>query len=201
MAFKYAIALTGGIATGKSSVANIFESYGFSIVDADKIAHSVLQKHSKEIEELFGSKYIENGIVNRKALGGLIFSNRDAKLALEKLLHPLIYEEIKEQSSLLDGEKNPYLVDIPLFFETNRYPIKESIVVYIPKELQIKRLIKRDKISKELALLRVEAQLDIEEKKQKATYLIDNQGDIKALQQQCDRVKEKIIANYKKGNL
>jgi len=199
MSFEYATVLTGGIATGKSTVAKIFESYGFSIVDADKIAHSVLQNQYKKIEELFGSQYVEDGIVNRKALGGLIFSNHDAKLQLESLLHPLIFEEIERQSLLLDSKKEPYLVDIPLFFETNRYPIKESLVVYIPQELQLKRLIQRDNITQALAQQRIDSQMDIEKKRQKATYLIDNQGDMKALQQQCDRVKDKIIDNYKKG--
>ncbi|HHB94891.1 MAG TPA: dephospho-CoA kinase, partial [Campylobacterales bacterium] len=130
MAFKYAIVLTGGIATGKSSVAKIFKEFGFYIIDADKIAHKILDSNYIAIRELFGTKYIENQKVNRKELGKLIFSNSLAKQRLEELLHPLIYQEIERQSIEYDSYKKPYIIDIPLFFETNRYPIEKNIVVY-----------------------------------------------------------------------
>lgn len=197
MAFEYAVVLTGGIATGKSTVAKIFEGYGFDIIDADKIAHQMLDLHFEKIAQLFGSEYIEEGRVLRKKLGALIFSDAKAKVALETLLHPLIFSEIEKQSLDLDALKTPYLVDIPLFFETSRYPIKESIVVYVPKNLQLERLMQRDESSKEASLLRIDSQISIEEKKQKASYLIDNQEDLKSLQSHCDKVKDKIIKNYK----
>lgn len=197
MAFKYAVVLTGGIATGKSTVAKIFEEYGFEIIDADKIAHQMLDLHSDKIAHLFGAEYVEEGKVLRKKLGGLIFSNLEAKVALEELLHPLIFAEIERQSLALDGLLKPYLVDIPLFFETNRYPVKENIVVYVPKELQLERLIQRDKSTKEASLQRIDSQMSIEEKKEKASYLIDNQGDFKSLQLHCDKVKDRILENYK----
>ena len=199
MAFEYAVVLTGGIATGKSTVAKMFKEFGFEIIDADKIAHETLEKNQNKIIELFGIKYVVDGKVDRKALGTLIFANKEEKLKLENLLHPLIYQKIEENAMKLDREKKPYLVDIPLFFESSRYPIKESIVVYVPKELQLQRLMERDGSSKEEALQRINAQLPIDEKKQKATYLIDNQKDLKALQQECVRVKDKIILEYKES--
>ncbi len=192
MAFAYGVVLTGGIATGKSTVATIFKGFGFQIIDADKIAHETLEKHQDKIIELFGKEYVVDNRVDRKALGRLIFAHKEEKLRLEKLLHPLIFSEIETQSKKLDREKKPYLVDIPLFFESSRYPIKESIVVYIPKELQLQRLMERDKTTKEEALQRINAQLPIDKKKQRATYLIDNQKDLKALQQECVKVKDKI---------
>ena len=192
MAFAYAVVLTGGIATGKSTVATIFKGFGFQIIDADKIAHETLEKHQNKIIELFGKEYVVDNRVDRKALGRLIFAHKEEKLRLEKLLHPLIFSEIETQSKKLDREQKPYLVDIPLFFESSRYPIKESIVVYIPKELQLQRLMERDKTTKEEALQRINAQLPIDKKKQRATYLIDNQKDLKALQQECVKVKDKI---------
>ncbi|CAA6821767.1 MAG: Dephospho-CoA kinase (EC [uncultured Sulfurovum sp.] len=197
MAFKYAVVLTGGIATGKSTVAKIFQDYGFDIIDADKIAHNMLDLQHEEIAKLFGSEYVENQKVLRKKLGSLIFGDNKEKLRLEALLHPLIFSEIETQSLLLDEKNKPYLVDIPLFFETNRYPINKSIVVYIPQALQLERLMKRDSSLKEEAEERILSQVDIEEKKQKATYLIDNQGDMKALQLLCDKVKDSIISNHK----
>jgi dephospho-CoA kinase len=197
MAFKYAVVLTGGIATGKSTVAKIFKEFGFEIIDADKIAHEMLDLHHEDIASLFGAEYVEEEKVIRKKLGTLIFGNNAEKLRLEALLHPLIFREIERQSLELDKLKKSYLVDIPLFFETNRYPIEESIVVYVPKELQLERLMGRDESTKEEAQIRIDAQMEIEEKKQKATYLIDNQGDLKALQLFCDRVKDSIIKSHK----
>ncbi len=197
MAFEYAIVLTGGIATGKSTVAKIFKGYGFEIIDADKIAHEILDREHQEIAKLFGGEYVKNKMVLRKKLGSLIFEDDKKKLDLESFLHPLIFSEIEKQSLALDSKKEAYLVDIPLFFETKRYPIEKSIVVYVPKGLQLERLIGRDSMSKEASLLRISAQLDIEKKKQWATYLIDNQGDLNALQQLCDKVKDRIITNYK----
>jgi len=197
MAFEYAIVLTGGIATGKSTVAKIFKEYGFDIIDADKIAHEMLDLHHEDIAELFGASYVDNEKVIRKKLGALIFTDENEKKRLEALLHPLIFKEIERQSLFLDEKGEPYLVDIPLFFETKRYPIEESIVVYVPRALQLARLMKRDTSTQEEAKARIDAQLPIEKKKQEATYLIDNQADLKALQLECAKVKEKIIQNYR----
>ena len=198
MAFKHAIVLTGGIATGKSTVAKIFKAYGFEIIDADKIAHEMLDLHHEKIAELFGSEYVENKKVIRKKLGSLIFTDEKEKKRLESLLHPLIFKEIEKQSLALDENEESYLVDIPLFFETNRYPIKESIVVYVPQKIQLSRLMNRDKSNNIEAQARIDSQIHIEEKKQKATYLIDNQGDLKALQLVCDKVKYNIKNSYNK---
>jgi dephospho-CoA kinase len=196
MAFRYAIVLTGGIATGKSTVATIFSSFGFEIIDADKIAHQVLDAEAQKIKELFGAEFILNEKVNRKRLGELIFSDKGAKKRLEELLHPLIFKEIERQSIALDQKKKTYLVDIPLYFENERYKmIETTIVVYVPRALQLKRLMARDKCDESTALKRIESQLDIEEKKQQATYLIDNQGDLKALQQSCVKVRELILTH------
>jgi dephospho-CoA kinase len=195
MAFKYAIVLTGGIATGKSSVAKIFEEFGFYIIDADKIAHKILNSSYLAIRELFGAKYIKNQKVDRKALGQLIFSNSLAKKRLEELLHPLIYKEIKRVSVEQDSYKKPYIIDIPLFFETNRYPIDKSIVVYISQKKQLIRLINRDACTVQEAQQRINSQMNIEIKRLKATYLIDNSRDLKFLQEECDRVKELILTN------
>jgi len=196
MAFKNAIVLTGGIATGKSTVANIFRGYGFEIIDADKIAHQMLDLHHKKIAELFGSEYVEEEKVIRKKLGALIFADEKEKERLEALLHPLIFKEIEKQSKVLDNKEEPYLVDIPLFFETNRYPIERSIVVYIPQKMQLERLMKRDNSTQQEAQNRIDSQLDIEEKKQKATYLIENKKDLESLKKLCDKVKIKIKGDF-----
>jgi len=193
MPFKNAIVLTGSIATGKSTVATIFKGYGFEIIDADKIAHEMLDLQHQKIAELFGQKYVKNEKVMRKQLGSLIFGDAKAKMELETLLHPLIFAEIERQSSLLDEKDEIYLVDIPLFFETNRYPIEKSIVVYVPQSLQLKRLMERDGTSNIEAQRRIDSQMNIDKKREKATYLIDNQKDLNALQRECDRIKDILI--------
>lgn len=190
--FKNAIALTGGIATGKSTVCNLLKLHGFFIIDADKIAHKVLDENYQEIENMFGSKYVENKKVLRKELGKIIFSNEENKLKLEALLHPLIKEEILKEAKICEEQNKIYFIDIPLFFEKMNYPISKSIVIYTPKELQIKRLQSRDSISKEEAILKISNQMDIEEKKSKATFIIDNSKDLKYLQKEIEGFLKRI---------
>ena len=191
--FKYAIALTGGIATGKSTVASLFKLHGFLTIDADKIAHKLLDMHYKEIENLFGSQYIQDNKVLRKKLGHLIFNNQKEKEKLEKFIHPLIKNEIVKEAKVFEKQQKPYLIDIPLFFENKNYNIQKSIVVYIPKELQVQRLIKRDKCTQEEALARINNQMNIEEKKKLATYIIDNSKNLIHLQNEVERVKKELI--------
>jgi len=191
--FKNAVILTGGIATGKSTVANLFMLHGFLTIDADKIAHKLLDIHSDTIASLFGGKYVENGKVLRKELGNLIFNNVDEKKKLENFIHPLIKEEIQKEASLFESKNKPYLIDIPLFFENKNYNIGKSIVVYTPKEIQIERLQKRDKCDEATALSRINNQMDIEEKKRLAMYVIDNSKDLKYLTSEVERVKNEIL--------
>jgi len=191
--FNYAIALSGGIATGKSTVASLFMLHGFLTIDADKITHRLLDENHWKIADMFGIGYVENGKVLRKKLGFLIFNDVDEKKKLEIFLHPLIKKEIIKEALLFEEQKKPYLIDIPLFFENRNYDIINSIVVYIPKDLQIKRLIKRDKCNKNDALSRINSQMDIEDKKQLATFIIDNTKDLRSLQNEVERVKKLLL--------
>ena len=191
--FKNAIALTGGISTGKSTVCNLFKLHGFLTIDADKIAHKLLDENSHKIATMFGEQYVENGKVLRKELGKIIFSNEENKLKLEALLHPLIKEEIIKESKVFEEQNKPYFVDIPLFFEKMHYPIPKSLVIYTPKDLQIDRLMKRDKIDEAKAKLKISNQMDIEEKRKLADMVIDNSKDLKHLQNEVERIIGEII--------
>lgn len=191
--FNNAIVLTGGIATGKSTVANLFKLHGFLCIDADVITHKLLDRHSNDIAELFGKQYVEDGKVIRKELGKLVFGNENEKTKLENFIHPLIKDEIIEESKLFEANNKPYLIDIPLFFEKKNYEIDRNIVVYTPKELQVKRLSARDKSSIEDAKLRIENQMDIEEKKKLGNYIIDNSKDLGNLVAEVERVKNAIL--------
>lgn len=191
--FSHAIALTGGIATGKSTVASLFMMHGFLTIDADKIAHNILDENVSKITELFGEKYIKDNKVNRKELGNLIFNDVIQKKKLENFIHPLIKQQIIKDARIFEEQKKPYLIDIPLFFENKNYDIKNSIVVYTPKEIQISRLMARDNSSQDEALSRINNQMDIEDKKKLATYIIDNSLNLKNLQNEVERVKKELL--------
>ena len=191
--FKNAIALTGGISTGKRTVCNLFKLHGFLTIDADVIAHRLLDENSNKISSMFGEQYVQNGKVLRKELGKIIFSNEENKLKLEALLHPLIKEQIILESKIFEEQNKPYFVDIPLFFEKMSYPIPKSLVIYTPKELQIQRLMKRDNIDENEAKLKISNQMDIEEKRKLADMVIDNSQNLKHLQNEVERIIGEII--------
>lgn len=193
--YEYAIALTGGIATGKSTVASILKLHGIQVIDADAIAHELLDLHHETISKMFGEEFVIKGKVQRSALGEVIFRDGEKKRELEAFIHPLIRKEIEKRAKVYDARKFPYLIDIPLFFENGAYDIKESVVVYTPPEIQLERYMKRNKLTEEEALLRINSQMNIDEKKRRATWVIDNSSNLKHLQAECeafvDRIKEK----------
>ncbi len=195
MSFKNAIALTGGIATGKSSVCSLLSMYGFKIIDADKVAHQMLVLHATKVEKIFGVEYIDEGEVNRKKLGSLIFSDKRERLKLEALLHPLIKEQIEKESAFCESKSVPYIVDIPLFFENRNYDIDEVVLVYCTKEQQLKRLIDREGLSQKEAQDRINSQMNINDKKPLASFVIDNTKDLKHLQAEVERFVEYIKAS------
>ena len=183
-----AIILTGSIATGKSTVASLLKLYGYTIISADEIAHKLLKEYYSEIKDMFG-------VIDRKELGEIVFNNENKRKKLENFLHPKIKEYILKESKKLEEYDIPYFLDIPLYFETGNYnEFKNVVVVYTPKEIQIQRLMNRNKISLNEAQKLVNLQKDIEEKKEKATYVIDNSKDLKHLQKEVD-----IFINYLKG--
>ena len=197
MAYEYAIALTGSIATGKSTVASLLALNGMRVIDADTISHEILDASASWVEETFGSEYLRLGKVDRPKLGSFVFSDDEAKKKLEVFLHPKIRAEILKRSEKQDRLKFPYLIDIPLFFENNSYDIEDSVVVFTPAEVQLERFMKRNGYSKEESLKRIATQLPIQEKKERATWVIDNSKNLKHLQKECEDfvaiIKEKYL--------
>jgi len=106
---KNAIVLTGGIASGKSTVSALMQLFGFRVIDADKIAHGVLDDSSSEIAKLFGKEYIVESKVDRKRLGSLIFGSKDKRLQLESIMHPKIREKILIEAKKQESFNKPYL--------------------------------------------------------------------------------------------
>ena len=196
MAFKYAVALTGSIATGKSAVSRVLQEEGYEVIDADSIAHTILNEQKDTIAKMFGKELLLTQGIDRKALGAMVFADEKKRKQLESLLHPLIYERIVALSQILDAKKHLYFVDIPLFFEGKRYPIQKVLVVYTSNEKQLHRLMQRDNSTKTQAQQRIDTQIDIEEKIKKASYVIDNSGTLTALKEKTLRILEEIQKDF-----
>ena len=177
------IGLTGGIATGKSTVSAILKKAGAKIIDADRIAREVVKKGLpayREIVENFGETVLlSNGEINRSVLGDLIFNDPRKKQLLNRIVHPHVRRETNRQLKDMENSSPDTIavLDIPLLFEAEMHKdLSEVIVVYAPEHIQIKRLMKRDNISEADAVARVRSQMPIEEKKNRATIVIDNSG-------------------------
>jgi len=196
MAYEHAIVLTGGIATGKSTVSTILKMHGFEVIDADSIAKEILPLHVKAVESIFGERVVRDGIIDRKALGALIFNDKCEREKLNAFLHPLIREEIFERSQALEQKGKPYIIDIPLYFESEGYHCKVVVVVYAPIEVQRKRLMIRENFTKEEAQKRIDAQISIEEKKVMADFLINNSFDRKFLDEEIEKFIKFVRGKY-----
>lgn len=192
------IGLTGGIASGKSTASNIINKLGFKVIDADKIARDVQEIGKpayREIVDYFGEEIVDiYGNINRKALGNVVFNNDSEREKLNRIVHPYIFKAIKESIDR-NSDKKILFVDIPLLIEQvdnlNKHKIEfdEIWLVYVDEKTQITRLMERDSIDKEEALKKIRAQMPIELKKNYATRIIDNRGDIETLEEQ---IRQKI---------
>ncbi len=196
MAYEHAIVLTGGIATGKSTVSNILKTHGFEVIDADSIAKEILPLYVKEVQKIFGDRVVKEGAIDRKALGAIIFNDKSEREKLNAFLHPLIREEIFKRSQMLEEKKKPYIIDIPLYFESDGYHCKVVVVVYAPIEVQRKRLMIRENFTKEEAQKRIDAQISIEEKKVMADFLINNSFDRKFLDEEIEKFIKFVRGKY-----
>lgn len=177
------IGLTGGIATGKSTVSDILKDLNIEVIDADKIAHNVLEYEDvkKKIKDVFGDEVInKNGEVDRKRLGKIVFEDNKKLKKLESITHPKILEII--DNKIKKAKSELVVLDAPLLFETNLdEKVDETWVIYASEEIQIKRLKKRDGLNKKEALDRIKAQMDLEKKAKKADVVINNEGTIEEL--------------------
>ena len=224
MKFKHAVVITGSIGSGKSAVCELLAGLGFEIIDADRISHCILDRCAAQVAEVFGAQYVVQKdaqaknlsshakfdtsgdgeilsapcvSVDRKKLGELVFKSPAELAKLEALLHPKITAEILSQARDLEAKGKLYFVDIPLFFEGKRYDFFDKIaVVYAPKDTLISRVMKRNGLDHAAAKHRVELQMDIEQKCAMADFVIDNSGDLSALEAAVERflkeLKDKI---------
>ena len=195
--FPNAYVITGSIASGKSTVVNLLKERGFSVIDADLIAHEQLEICKREIVETFGEQILdETGKIDRKKLGAIVFREPKKLKNLEQILHPKIKAEILSKALQLECLGQVYFVDIPLFFEKKeRYAeFKNVVVIYAPKELLLSRLMSRNALSLEDAKARAELQMDIEQKKKMAKFVIDNSNDRENLKLELEKFLKQIGA-------
>ncbi|SFI81566.1 dephospho-CoA kinase [Thermoflavimicrobium dichotomicum] len=189
------VGLTGGIATGKSTVSQMFRARGAYIVDADQIAREVVEpgtEGARKVREQFGDHvFFSNGQLNRAVLGEMIFKDRSLRFKLNQILHPIIMKEMEKRTNLIYKQDAQAIViwDVPLLIEENLTKFVEKvIVVYIPESIQLERLMKRNQLSKEEAYHRIAAQLSIEEKRRYADFLIDNSRTLENTERQVDQI-------------
>ncbi|MDU3087781.1 MAG: dephospho-CoA kinase [Peptoniphilus harei] len=177
------IGLTGSISTGKTQVSNYLRDRGEKVIDADLIAREVvdLEPVKEKIKEAFGNDIYKDDELDRKALGEIVFRDKEKRQVLNEIEHPEIYRIILEE---IKNSKGRVFVDIPLLFESQhlneRYGLdfNEVWLVYVNRETQVKRLIKRDRISRGYALEKINSQMSVEDKKIMADVIIDNSGSL-----------------------
>ena len=194
LSLRYGVALTGGIACGKSSVSRLLRSYGFEIICADSIAHYVLEECAREIIDTFGEGIASLnpsslGAINRKALGEIVFSDPAKRALLESITHPRIHAQIIAKACELEARKKWYFLDIPLFFESGgraRYGVDIVVCVSAKEELQLARLMQRNALSLSQAQARVRAQMPLAQKIAQSDIVIDNNGTLAALEAKVD---------------
>ncbi len=191
------IGLTGGIASGKSTVCEMFNDLGVPIVDADQIVHELIrpgQTALKRIIDKFGDKYLtKEGLLDRKLLRKDIFNNKKLKDELEEILHPLVYAEIDNKVTLLNA---PYcVISIPLLIETNALDkVDRVLVVDIPDALQIDRASKRDGVDISEITKILNAQVKRKKRLDIADDIIKNDGDIDNLRIQVENLHKIYLA-------
>ncbi|HBE8282258.1 TPA: dephospho-CoA kinase [Staphylococcus aureus] len=189
------IGLTGGIASGKSTVSELLSVFGFKVVDADKAAREAVKKGSKglaQVREVFGDEAIdENGEMNRRYMGDLVFNHPEKRLELNAIIHPIVRDIMEEEKQEYLKQGYNVIMDIPLLFENElENTVDEVWVVYTSESIQMDRLMQRNNLSLEDAKARVYSQISIDKKSRLADHVIDNLGDKLELKQNLERLLE-----------
>ena len=193
------IGVTGGIATGKSSVSNWLIANGYPVIDADIAARKVVEPGMPALEKLkkvFGSDIcMVDGTLNRKKLGSIVFSDAEKRQTLNHIVHPEVRKwMIEETEKAFRQGANLVFMDIPLLYESKlTHMVEKVILVYTTPEVQLKRLMERDHFSEEEALSRIKAQMPIEDKRELADYILDNNGEFAETEEQLIGVINQLL--------
>lgn len=176
------IGLTGGIASGKSTVARMIQNLGISLICADSLVHDALKLSNpayKMVVQSFGSKILDrDGSINRVRLGKIVFTDPHQRKSLEEIIHPWVTDQIKRGIKDHKARGTPFLfLDVPLLFESGLDRLCDhTVVVDVPEEILKKRLASRDPLKPREIDQRLASQMSLEEKKKRADFIIDNSG-------------------------
>ncbi len=183
------IGLTGGAGSGKSTVAAMLREMGAAVIDADEAAHAVYEPGQPGFDAVvaaFGTGYVRDGRIDRERLGRLVFSDEDARRRLNGIVHPLV--RLWMTARTVEAQQSGAQVvihDIPLLFENGLDELySDVILVYVPRELQVTRLVEGRGLDEARARAMVAAQMPIEEKRDRAAYVIDNSGSLERTREQ-----------------
>jgi dephospho-CoA kinase len=202
------LGVTGGIASGKSTVARMLEEMGAPLIDFDVLSRIVVEPGKpawKEIVTYFGEQILrEDRTLNRKALSDIVFRDRGKRRKLESFTHPRIHEEFFRRVKQMIKEDPAAIIQVvvPLLIEANLGSLFDKLLlVYIPEEMQIRRLMEREPISRETAIQVLKSQLPIDEKRKYADYIVDNSGSLEETRRQVEEVwtRLKKLQNGKKA--
>ncbi|MGG2018190.1 dephospho-CoA kinase [Bacillus sp. S10(2024)] len=188
------IGLTGGIASGKSTVSKMFQGFHIPVIDADIIAREVVEPGKEaynEIVEAFGQEVLEeSGELNRPKLGNIVFYNEEKRLLLNAIVHPAVRKEMNAQKDRYIRENTQAVVlDIPLLFESKLTSLVDQILlVYVDNETQITRLMERNNFTEEEAKARIASQMPLQEKVALADKVINNNGTIEETKTQLSSI-------------
>lgn len=192
------LGLTGGIGSGKSTVSNFLREIGIKVIDADIISREVLISHPEilvDIRSEFGDQvFNEDGSLNRKELGEIIFSSLENKKKLEEIMIPRIREEIEKQfvELKLSGE-DVVVLDAPTLMENNMHvDMDATILIWVDVESQISRVINRDGLERQHIINRIQAQMSLDEKKKYADFIVDNRFSVDNTLKQIKKILSKI---------
>lgn len=193
-------ALTGGIASGKSTVSARW-STTIPVVDADLAAHSVLRSTvvKRSLVDLFGSEILVNDEIDRKILGKIVFSDAAARVKVEKIVHPRVRRAVSGVFDVLELSKHKLACyDVPLLFETGTdVEYSPIVVVNVDPAIQIQRLLDRNQhLTRDEAQARIDSQFPLVEKVQRADYVIDNNGSLSDLFEKADRLLVELRVKY-----
>jgi len=192
------LGITGGIATGKTTVARIFTSWGVKVIDSDRLVHQLVQPKRKtwrRVVDLFGDFIVrKDNSIDRRKLGEIVFNDPSKRKSLENIIHPEVKKLIRRKLVSYEkrGEKI-VAVEIPLLFEANMEDMVDKIVVVVRKtSLQQQTLRKNKELSEEDVLKRIGAQLPLEEKIARADFVIDNNGSLAETEGQVRELLNKV---------
>ena len=185
------IGLTGGIGTGKSTVSELLAVHGFKIVDADIAAREAVEKGSEGLEQVrqvFSDEAIdENGEMNRKYVGEIVFNDDKMREKLNQIIHPIVRDLMERQKEAYLKDGFNVIMDIPLLFENNlQDTVDETWLVYASESIQVERLMERNDLTQEEAKARVYSQISIDKKRRMADRVIDNRGTLLELKQNLE---------------